>query len=257
MARPRKQTVDYFPHDTDASHRKTLTIIQNKYGNDGYAFWYKLLELLGRTPGHFYNFKDPADWEFLIAETHISDTEKANDILETLAILQAIDPGLHKEGVIWSQNFVDRLEDVYIKREKSKPDKPISGEKTTVSGAETLVSGGDNPQTKLNKTKLNEIETKESSSLSEEIISLYKKMVGLHEEESLDEVIENEIKAAINIFPPEWVHDAIQEAIRQNKKKWSYVAGILNNWRRFGRGKKKGIDPDKYIRGKYGHMVQR
>ena len=74
MARPRKQTVDYFPHDTNAGHRKTLTVLQNKYGNDGYAFWYQLLELLGRSPGHFYNFSDPSDWEFLVAETHISDT---------------------------------------------------------------------------------------------------------------------------------------------------------------------------------------
>ena len=39
MARPQKQTVKYFPHDTDASDGKTLTIIQAKYGNDGYAFW--------------------------------------------------------------------------------------------------------------------------------------------------------------------------------------------------------------------------
>jgi len=49
MARPRKQTVDYFPHDTDVSSGKTLTILQSKYGNDGYAFWFKLLRMPGVT----------------------------------------------------------------------------------------------------------------------------------------------------------------------------------------------------------------
>ena len=44
MARPLKQTVDYFPHYVN--HGKTLLIIENEYGNTGYAFWFKVIELL-------------------------------------------------------------------------------------------------------------------------------------------------------------------------------------------------------------------
>ena len=47
MARPAKLTVDYFPHIINQG--KTIFIIENNYGNDGYAFWFKLLELLGAT----------------------------------------------------------------------------------------------------------------------------------------------------------------------------------------------------------------
>lgn len=124
MARPQKQTVAYFPHDTDASDGKTLTIIQSKYGNDGYCFWFKLLELLGKSPGHYYDFNKPAEWEFLLAKTHQNDTEKAKDILQTLVVLGAIDAELYAHGVIWCQKFVDRVADAYERTVAGAPQRP-------------------------------------------------------------------------------------------------------------------------------------
>ena len=67
MARPKKRTVDYFPHQ--CNHGKTMFILEQKYGNDGYAFWFKLLELLGTTEGHFLHLENSADWEFLHPKT--------------------------------------------------------------------------------------------------------------------------------------------------------------------------------------------
>jgi len=57
--------------------------------------------------------------------------------------------------------------------------------------------------------------------------------------------------------------DAIKEAANQNKRKWSYISAILERWAAEGRSDgtyrrdTKKTDPDKYIKGKYGHMVQR
>jgi len=124
MARPHKQTVDYFPHDTDASEGKTLTIIQSKYGNDGYAFWFKLLQILGKSPGHYYNFNNPADWEFLLAKTHINDTDTVKGILDTLSLLSAIDPELYACGYIWSDNFVKGVADAYSRSIEGAPERP-------------------------------------------------------------------------------------------------------------------------------------
>lgn len=53
MARPTKETVDYFPHFVKCG--RTIFILESKYGNDGYAFWFKLLEILGDTEGHYYD----------------------------------------------------------------------------------------------------------------------------------------------------------------------------------------------------------
>jgi hypothetical protein len=155
MTRPRKQIVDYFPHDTDASQGRTLSVLQNKYGNDGYAFWFQLLELLGRSPGHFYNFKEVTDWEFLLARTHISRPETARSILETLATMNAINLELYEQGIIWSQNFVDRLADVYVRRKENKPGKPVSAAETPISSAGMPVSAISNPQSKVKERKVN------------------------------------------------------------------------------------------------------
>ena len=38
-ARPRKDTFDYFPHDTDAAHDEKIEAMRALYGNDGYAFY--------------------------------------------------------------------------------------------------------------------------------------------------------------------------------------------------------------------------
>ena len=267
MSRPRKQTVDYFPHDTDASESKTLTIIQEKYGNDGYAFWFKLLQLLGRKPGHYYDFNKPADWEFLLAKTHIKDTETAKGILDTLSILEAIDLELYQSGIIWCQKFVNRITDAYTRREDDVPIRPEVGVSVSFSGVSdnnnSITTDRNNPlpppipppiplnKTKLNKTKLNK--NNKELSLSEDIFELYEKEIG-----KLTETIKNLVNDALENFPEDWVRDAIKEAVRQNKRKWSYIEAILKNWKNEGRsGKKEKTDPDRFVKGKYGHMVQR
>ncbi len=88
MARPKKQTVDYFPHV--CNHGKTMYILEQKYGNDGYSFWFKLLEMLGNAEGHYIDLNDDVSWEFLQAKTMLSDS-LCQDILNLLAKLGAID----------------------------------------------------------------------------------------------------------------------------------------------------------------------
>ena len=117
------------------------------------------------------------------------------------------------------------------------------------------------PDTKLATPKeIVKESIKQSSSLSkEDVIEVYKKEIaGLYEEESLSEILEKDIEATINIFSATWVIDAIQEAVSRKNRTWHYVTGILKNWKRFGKNYVPGkSDPDKYIKGKYGHMVQR
>jgi hypothetical protein len=158
MARPHKQTVDYFPHDTDASEGKTLTIIQNKFGNDGYAFWFKLLQLLGKQPGLYYDFNNPEDWEFLLAKTHLMSTETAKEILNTLQLLGAIDKELYKHGIIWSQNFVDRVVMAFDRRKDStpkKPEIPVNVDNNQVNADNNSINPCNNPQRKVKESKGN------------------------------------------------------------------------------------------------------
>ena len=110
MGRPRKQTVDYFPHFVSTDSR-TNFILEQSWGNVGYAFWFKLRELLGRSEGHYYDCSAAANEKYLVALMKI-DESTINDILATLADLGNIDKKLWDElKVIWCQSLVDKLQD--------------------------------------------------------------------------------------------------------------------------------------------------
>ena len=91
-----------------------------------------------------------------------------------------------------------------------------------------------------------------------DIFSLYEENIGL-----LTPMIAEEIKDALTQYPEEWIRDAIRESVDANKRNWRYIARILERWTT--EGKTDGThqrdnqkeDPDKYIRGPYGHLVQR
>lgn len=119
MARPTKKTVDYFPHQT--KHGKTLYIIEQVWGNDGYSFWFKLLELLGSTDYHFVDFNDLGTWEYFVASTRVG-SEAAVLILNKLSLLSAIDDKAWSNKVVYSDNFCANIIDAYARRNDDKPD---------------------------------------------------------------------------------------------------------------------------------------
>lgn len=155
MARPKKQTVDYFPHIIKKG--KTMTILENKFGNDGYAFWFKLLEILGSTDGHYYEYRNTTDKEFLHAKTLVSE-DTAKKILDLLAKLNAIDQELWNQKVIWCDNFIDNIEDAYSRRKVNVPHKPeVSEVNVNINPSEQDKCEHDddiNSQSKVNKSKL-------------------------------------------------------------------------------------------------------
>ena len=121
---PRKITnkVEYFSHDV--KHGQTMFILESKYGNDGYAFWFKLLECLGDSEGHYMDLCDEAAMLFLQAKTRLS-WELTVEILDLLAKLHAINQEMWKRRIVWSDNFVQRLEPVYINRRRELPEPPL------------------------------------------------------------------------------------------------------------------------------------
>lgn len=97
--------------------------LEKRYGITGYGFWFKLLEVLGNTEGHFIDAQDPATLEFLSAYTY-TDKETCLEILNLLATLDAIDPELWQDKLIWSDNFITGLLPLYRKRDCNVPTKP-------------------------------------------------------------------------------------------------------------------------------------
>lgn len=92
-----------------------------------------------------------------------------------------------------------------------------------------------------------------------DIFTLYEQNIGI-----LTPMIADELREAEKLYPSEWIQSAFKEAVTLNKRNWKYIARILERWAAEGRdnGKsrrypKKDTDPDKYIKGKYGHLVKR
>ena len=90
------------------------------------------------------------------------------------------------------------------------------------------------------------------------IFALYEQNIGI-----ITPMIAEELKEADKLYPPQWIEEAFKEAVTLNKRSWKYIARILERWASEGKDsgeykrdiKKDG--PDKYIKGRYGHLVKR
>jgi hypothetical protein len=91
MAREQR-TDDYLPHE--CNHGRKMYIIEEKFGNDGYATWFKLLEQLGNQKNHYIDFSD--DMTLMFVFIFRIEQEKTIEILTYLSKVSAIDKYLLK-----------------------------------------------------------------------------------------------------------------------------------------------------------------
>jgi len=244
VARPKKETVDYFPHFTNSG--KTLFILEGEFGNDGYAFWFKLLELLGSSDGHVYDCRNTPSWKFLLAKTKV-DGDTATKILDTLSELEAIDQDLWKYNLIWSDNYVDNLQPVYNNRKASLPEKPIitssnnnPDELLQVETDDKEVTIIKNRQSRVKESKLKETIEEETekdpvgSSRPDEKLILLVKAYEQNGFGQLSEIVRDKLVALLNEYDFTWINEAFKIAVENNKRTLKYVEGILRNWRAEG-----------------------
>ena len=92
-----------------------------------------------------------------------------------------------------------------------------------------------------------------------DIFTLYEQNIGM-----LTPLIAEELREAETQYPETWIKDAIKEAVSANKRNWRYIARILERWSAEGKSDgtyqrdfRKKPGPEKYIKQRYGHMVQR
>ena len=90
------------------------------------------------------------------------------------------------------------------------------------------------------------------------VFALYEENIGL-----LTPMIAEELRDAEKTYPELWIKDAIKEAVNAGKRNWRYISAILECWATEGKSDGthlrdfKKTDPDKFIKGKYGHAVKR
>lgn len=247
MARPKKETVDYFPHFVKGG--RTIFILENKFGNDGYAFWFKVLEILGESEGHFYDCSNASNWEFFLAKTRVTE-DTAKDIIKVLINLGKIDAELWNEHrVLWIENFVRNLSEVYRTRhtdlpkkpyfkDKKQPEQTVFPEKTQ---PEDTFSTGKTTKGKESKEKESIVKESKEKYPYQDICALWNSICkSLPKISKLSDLRRAKIKARLNEFgkPESWMPtcEALFEEVEssnflrgENKSNWQATFDWLFN----------------------------
>ncbi len=114
MARPEKNTVDYFPFI--CAEGKKMYYLEEAYGNDGFATFVKILRELANTEYHYLDLSKNTTKMFLSAKCKVTK-ETLECIINDLVELGKFDKSFWDEfEVIWCQDFVDSIQDAYKKR---------------------------------------------------------------------------------------------------------------------------------------------
>lgn len=77
------------------------------------------------------------------------------------------------------------------------------------------------------------------------IFRLYEENIG-----PLTPLLADTLKEAEQIYSPEWIEEAVREAVQRNKRNWKYVEAILRGWKEKGHAKKQDRRDSKEIRGR-------
>lgn len=159
MARPQKEGMDYFPHDTDAVNDEKIEALRALYGNDGYAFYFILLERIYRTNNFELDVSNAETIQILARKVAVT-TEKFKQMLDTALKWNCFDANAYRErGCLTSSGIKKRARVVVEKRKKMQ--KAYRRQKAGVSEAETgeetgQEMGAETPQSKVKKSKVQE-----------------------------------------------------------------------------------------------------
>ena len=88
------------------------------------------------------------------------------------------------------------------------------------------------------------------------VFKLYEENIG-----ALTPLIADALKDAEELYEPEWIADAIELAVKNNKRNWKYCEAILKRWKEEGRGEKQNRrdtekDRRKYVEGEYSDFIE-
>jgi DnaD/phage-associated family protein len=88
------------------------------------------------------------------------------------------------------------------------------------------------------------------------IFKLYEENIG-----PLTPLVADALKDAEQTYPPEWVAEALEVAVKSNKRNWKYVEAILKHWKVEGHAKKQDRrdaqeDGRRYVEGEYADFIE-
>jgi hypothetical protein len=136
MARPRKEGMEYFPHDTDAVSDEKIEALRALYGNDGYAFYFILLERIYRTSSFELDVSDAETRQILARKVGVT-LQKFEEMLSTALKHGCFDRREYEDRQVLTSNGIKRRAEPVVRKRHNQREKYTS-EATRVSAAETM-----------------------------------------------------------------------------------------------------------------------
>lgn len=114
MARPLKTGLDYFPLDCDLCEK--VEALDAKFGNDGFAVWIKLLQVIYKTDDGCFRYSDVFRRTTAAKRANL-DEERWNKIVEYMLEVGLFDAEAFKtQGVLTSNGIRKRIDGVSSER---------------------------------------------------------------------------------------------------------------------------------------------
>ena len=228
--------MDYFPHDTDASNDEKVEALRVLYGNDGYAFYFILLERIYRTNEAELDVSDAETIQILARKVAVT-AEKFLQILETALKWKCFDRKDYEERGVLTSNGIKKRASVVVEKRVNMREK-YQKKKEEVSDAETgEETTPETPQRKEKKRKEKKRKEKESKNddspttitLSDAIKTFNQNIHPITplEAEKLEAYLEDG-------FDETAITYAINKAVLSGARNMAYIEGILKRLRTAG-----------------------
>lgn len=142
MASPRKPFLDFFAHAKDARWDSSIRVLRHKHGNDGYATYFCLLEMICGEDGLALNLSSPLALEVAVVDCGLRDSVQFLEILNNCIDLGLFDKQLwESERVVYSHELCQRRARAMEEREKTASRvRRHRAAKATLWGEEDLMS---------------------------------------------------------------------------------------------------------------------
>lgn len=245
MARPLKEGLDYFPHDTDAANDEKLEALRAIYGNDGYAFYFILLERIYRTPDFELDISDAETIQIFARKVAVTP-ERFKQMLATALKWGCFDQQAYEERHVLTSNGIKKRASVVVKKREEMRSK-YQKDKLRISEAEThQETQPETPQSKVKESKENKkdlyaeelslekqlhsenSENQEKRFSAAELIKFFEKDFS----RPLGSTESEQVISWLKVHQPEVIKEALRRAVLNGKYNFRYIDKILLSWER-------------------------
>jgi len=223
MARPRKEGMDYFPHDVNLSSDKKVEALRIIHGNDGYTFFCIMLELIYQEQDFELDVSDAETIQILAKKVEVT-VQKLHEMILTSVKHGCFDRERYENDRVLTSNGIKKRASVVVdKREKMRKsyNPPKSKVSDSVSAAE---KGAESAQSKVKEkeSKVNIKDTLSSYSENSELIDTIHAFIDFRKK----------IKAPMTQRAVELMLNELDKLASSDREKVAILnQSIVNGWR--------------------------